>query len=331
MKRKTASKPLTVKSRTQTRPVGGRQESDPLTYEHPYPSMAEFAKHLALRYDAPRTRHAYYRDLGLIYKHFECDPAKLSETQLRDYLLAVKTIKHWKPKTIRQTVASAKIFFVEQLGHDDWRVFSQVRTKDHDELPPVLTREQVHDLLAHVRLRRYRTPLKLIYCCGLRLSECLSLTVRDVLGKENKLWVRQSKGNKDRMVPLPTAMVEDLRRYWKFHRNPLLLFPNAGRGDQSQEQLRQRMGAATTPMPIGSLQKLVVLARKELNLPAATVHTLRHSFATHLLEAGASLHTIQAVLGHKQINTTMVYLHLTHQGAQDTLRLMEGLCQALPR
>jgi integrase/recombinase XerD len=331
MKPKTTSKPLSIKSASQTRPVGGRQESDPLTYDHPYPSMAEFAKRLALRHDAPRTRHAYYRDVRLIHEHFQHDPAKLSEVQVRDYLLHVKIIKNWKPKTIRQTVASAKIFFVEQLGHHEWTVFSQVSTKDHDELPPVLTRKQVHDLLCHVRLRRYRTPLKLIYCCGLRISECLGLTVRDVLGDENKLWVRQSKGNKDRMVPLPTAMVEDLRRYWRFHRNPLLLFPNAGRGDQSQEQLRKRMGTATTPMPIGSLQKLVVMARQELNLPAATVHTLRHSFATHLLEAGASLHTIQAVLGHKQINTTMVYLHLTHQGAQDALRLMEGLCQDLPR
>lgn len=332
MKKKATSKSLCVNNSALIRSaVGQRGYADPLTYDHPYASMAEFAKRLALRHDALRTRHSYYRDMRLIHEHFGCDPAKLSETQLRDYLLHVKTVKRWKPKSIRQSVASAKIFFVEQLAHTDWTVFSQVRTKDHDELPPVLTREQVHDLLSHIRLRRYRIPVKLIYCCGLRISECLGLTVHDVLGKENKLWVRQSKGSKDRMVPLPTPMVEDLRSYWKFHRNPLLLFPNAGRGDQSPEQLRQRMGASTTPMPISSLQQLVVTARKELNLPAATVHTLRHSFATHLLEAGASLHTIQAVLGHKQINTTMVYLHLTHQGAQDTLRLMEGLCQGLPR
>lgn len=331
MKKETTSKALRIRNSSQIRPaVGQRGYADPLTYDHPYPSMAEFAKRLALRHDALRTRHSYYRDMRLIHEHFRCDPAKLTETQLRDYFLYVKAVKHWKPKSIRQSLASAKIFFVEQLGRHDWTVFSQVRTKDHDELPPVLTRVQVRELLCHIRLRRYRVPIKLIYCCGLRLSECLNLTVDDVIGAENKLWVRQSKGNKDRMVPLPTAMLEDLRRYWSFHRNPLLLFPNAGRGDQTQEQVRQRMAAATSPMPIGSLQKLVVMARQELNLPAATVHTLRHSFATHLLEAGANLHTIQAVLGHKQINTTMVYLHLTHQCAQDTLRLMEGLCLDLP-
>jgi site-specific recombinase XerD len=91
------------------------------------------------------------------------------------------------------------------------------------------------------------------------------------------------------------------------------------------------MRAATGPMPCSSLQRLVILARQALNLPAASVHSLRHSFATHLLEAGAHLHTIQQLLGHRQITTTMVYLHLTHQSTRDALQLMEQLCQGLPR
>ena len=293
--------------------------------------MADFARLLTLRYDANRTRHAYYRDMRLLHEHYGCDPATLGEDQLRDYLLYVKTEKLWKPKTIRQTLASAKLFYVDMLENTEWKVFSQVRTKDHDELPAVLTREQVSDLLAHVRLRRYRTPLKLIYCCGLRLSECLSLTVHDVLGKENKLRIAQGKGHRDRIVPLATPLVEDLRRYWSFHRNPLLLFPHVGRGRQSSQQVAERMRAAGTPMPYSSLQRLMLAARKELNLPGASVHTLRHSFATHLVEAGASLHTVQSLLGHKQINSTMVYLHLTHQSASDTLQLVESLCRDLPR
>jgi site-specific recombinase XerD len=293
--------------------------------------MAEYAKRLALCSDAARTRSAYYRCLRLIHQHFGCDPARISQEQLRDYILHVKTVRGWKPKTIRQTVACAKIFFVEMLGHEDWTLFSQIKTRDHDELPAVLTRRQVHDLLLHIRLRRYRTPLKLIYCCGLRLSECLSLTIHDIPRDENKLWIRAGKGNKDRMVPLPAPMVEDLRRYWAFHRNPLLIFPNAGRGNQHDKSLRERMHAASEPMPVSSLQRLMIVARKQLNLPDATVHCLRHSFATHLLESGASLHTIQALLGHRQINTTMVYLHLTHQSGSDALALMEGLCHGLPR
>jgi site-specific recombinase XerD len=84
-------------------------------------------------------------------------------------------------------------------------------------------------------------------------------------------------------------------------------------------------------MPYSSLQRLIIVARKQLNLPAASIHSLRHSFATHLLEAGAHLHTIQKLLGHKQINSTMIYLHLTHQTQQDVLELMDSLCGRLPR
>ena len=223
------------------------------------------------------------------------------------------------------------MFFIDLLAKPGWIVFSQIRTKDHDTLPAVLTRQQVHALLADIRLRRYRTPLKLIYCCGLRLSECLGLTIHDILGKENKLLVRHGKGDKDRVVPLPTSMYEELRRYWAFHRHPLLLFPNVGRGERDPKVLAKRMHQATCPMPHNSLQRLLIIARKKLNLPAASVHSLRHSFATHLLEAGAHLHMIQKLLGHKQITSTMIYLHLTHQSTQDALRLMDELCQGLPR
>ncbi len=305
--------------------------ANPVDYEHPYESMARFADFLALRYDANRTRHAYYRQVRLMHEHLGCDPVTITEAQLREYFLFVKLKKGWKPKTIRQALAAAKMCFVDLLGKPDWTLFSQIRTKDHDTLPAVLTRQQVHDLLAHIRLRRYRTPLKLIYCCGLRLSECLGLTIHDILGKENKLIIRQSKGHKDRVVPLPTAMYQELQRYWRFHHHPLLIFPNVGRGDHDPKALAERMRQATRPMPHSSLQRLLVLARKELNIPAASPHSLRHSFATHLLEAGAHLRTIQQLLGHAQITTTMVYVHLTHQSTQDALRLMDQLCRGLPR
>jgi len=293
--------------------------------------MARFAQWLALRYDAVRTCHAYYRQLRLLQEHFTGDPALLTEAQLRDYFLFIKLTKQWKPKSIRLTRAVAHHFFVDLLGHTDWTVFSQIRTKDHDTLPAVLTRQQVHDLLAHIRLRRYRTPIKLIYTCGLRLSECLALTIHDIKGKENKLFIRQSKGHQDRVVPLPTCLYHELKRHWKFHRHPLLIFPNAGRGEHTPQALAQRMRQATAPMPCSSLQRLIIVARKQLNIPTATIHSLRHSFATHLLEAGAHLHTIQKLLGHKQITSTMIYLHVTHQTTRDALRLMDELCRNLPR
>ena len=308
-----------------------RDFTNPVDYQHPYASMGRFAQALALRYDANRTRHAYYRQLRLLHQHFNLDPALLTEDQLREYFLFVKLQKHWKPKSIRQALAAARQFFVDLLGHSDWTVFRQIRTRDHDELPAVLTRQQVHDLLAGIRLRRYRTPLKLIYVCGLRLSECLALTIHDIRGAENKLFIRHSKGHQDRVLPLPTSLYQELRRYWAFHRHPLLIFPNIGRGENTPEALARRMREAQGPMPCSSLQRLLIVARKELNLPEASVHSLRHSFATHLLEAGAHLHTIQRLLGHKQIASTMVYLHLTHQTTRDALGLMEELCRTLPR
>ena len=314
------------------RPHVGPRYTDPLDYPtYPYPSMRRFAEHLALGRTMPRTRHSYYRSLRLIQEHFDSDPAKLTEEQFRDYILFVKTKKHWEPKTIRQTAACAKLFFVEMLGRKDWTVFSQIRTRDHEKLPAVLTREEVVRLLRHVRLRRYRTPLKLIYCCGLRVSECLGLTIHDIDGAGGKLWIRKGKCGKDRMVPIAQAMVEDLRKYWARHRNPLLIFPHTGRGHATPEKAAARMGRAASPMPINSLQRLLVVARKELNLPQATPHTLRHSFATHLAEAGASILTIKSLMGHKNINTTMIYMHLTHRTEEDSRGLVEQLCRELPR
>jgi integrase len=309
----------------------GRRGPDPLEYQHPYASLRDYAQLLALRYEQARTRHSYYRQLRLLADHFNCDPALLAEAQVRDYFLHVKTIKRWKPKTIRQAAACARLFFVEQLGRQDWTVFSQIRARDQDRLPAVMTRDQVVGLLRHIRLRRYRIPIKLIYCCGLRLSECLNLTIHDIRGTEGKLWVRSGKGGRDRMVPIAPAMVEDLRRYWRVHQHPLLLFPNVGRGSTDLAEVAARMRTATTPMPVSSLQRLILVARKELNIPEATVHTLRHSFATHLIEAGAPIHAVKELLGHQQIETTMVYLHLTHRTEQDCRQLIQTLCQGLPR
>lgn len=314
------------------RPKAGCDHRDPIDYEtHPYPSMKRFAELLALRFNTPRTRHSYYRQMRLVHEYCGCDPESISEERYRDYILHVKTKKLWKPKTIRQAAASARLFFVELMGREDWTVFSQIRTKDLEELPAVLTRDEIKRLLKHIRLRRYRTPIKLIYCCGLRLSECLSLTVHDIKADEGKLWIRGGKGGKDRLVPIAQTMIEDLRNYWKVHRHPLLLFPNVGRGSCADDKVPARMRKSTSPMPVSSLQRLMVLARKELGIERCTVHTLRHSFATHLVEEGAGIHTVQALLGHKNIQTTMIYLHLTHRSEEDSRELVEKLCRDLPR
>ena len=143
---------------------------DPVLYRsHPHASMERFARFLGLRYERARTRHAYYRDMRLLHEHFGSDPGELDEGQVRDYFLHVKLSKGWRPKTIRQSAASARLFYLEMLGRDEWSVFSQIRARDEERLPAVLSRSQVIGLLEHIRLRRYRIPVKLIYCAGLRL------------------------------------------------------------------------------------------------------------------------------------------------------------------
>jgi integrase len=261
-------------ARGYVRAKAGPIEVDPLDYPtYPYPSMRNFARLLGTRYDSIRTRHAYYRHLRLIQEHFQADPASLSEDQLRDYVIHIKNRKHWAAQTIRQAAAVSRLFFEEMLGIRDWKVFGQIRTRDSGRLPAVLSRAQIVQLLRGIHLRRYRTPIKLIYCAGLRLSECLSLTVHDI--KPDHLIVRDGKGGKDRIVPLASQVYHELRQYWLFHRNRVLIFPNAGRG--SGTHLAARMQAATRPMPVSSLQRLVVVARKQLGLPDASIHTLRHS------------------------------------------------------
>jgi len=309
---------------------GSAKYKNPVHYDHRYPSMCDYAKRLSLKYDAVRTASSYYRQIRLLQEHYDCDPAALSEREIRDYFLYVKLDKGWKPKTIRQSAAAIRFFFESYPEAEEWKVFTQVKTKDHYELPAVLTRDQVHAVLSAIKLRRYRVPIKLIYCCGLRLSECLALTIHDIKAKENKLWIRQSKNHQDRLVPISDEMIQELRSYWKVHQNPTLLFPKAGRGNYSPETTAQRMKEAKTPAPHCSMQRLIREVRFELNIPELTIHTLRHSFATHLVEAGASLHTVQAILGHRQITSTMIYLHLTHRSEENSLELISLLSKDLP-
>src|SRR5580765_450926 len=120
-----------------------REYLNPVDYQHSYPTMARFADHLALSYDANRTRHSYYRQLRLIHQHFSCDPAILTEAQLRDYFLFVKLKKHWTPKSIHQALAAARMFFINLHENVEWTLSPQIRANDHDTITAVITRQQV--------------------------------------------------------------------------------------------------------------------------------------------------------------------------------------------
>jgi integrase len=179
------------------------------------------------------------------------------------------------------------------------------RANPQFKLPVVLSASEVRRILALVPLLDHRVCLITIYSCGLRLGEGLRLQVGDVDAGRMLLHIRAGKGNRDRYVPLPQRTLWLLRELWKTHRHPTFLFPAKGRSGQGAS-------TATEPMSRCTLQGGFRLALKASGIKKhAHIHTLRHSYATHLLEQGENLRQIQVNLGHKSPITTVVYTHLT--------------------
>lgn len=267
------------------------------------------------------------------------DPAELEEERVRDYFLHLVREKGLAPQTVRQARAALTAFYVEMLGRSEWRVFSSVKTKDKEKLPVVLTREEVKRLLAAVKEERFAVPLRLIYLCGLRLSEALHIEVRDIDRERLRLHIRDGKGGKDRCVPLPQAALDMLTSWWKTHRHPRFLFPAMGhawrtteRRDPVQEARAQRarLQQAEHPMSVSGMQRVFLLAVRGLGMKKkATIHSLRHSYATHLLEEGVNLRYLSAYLGHATLEQTLVYAHLTEASEDMTQKATARLAAAL--
>jgi integrase/recombinase XerD len=184
-----------------------------------------------------------------------------------------------------------------------------------------------------VREGRFATCLRLIYHCGLRVGEAVQIQIADIHGKENppRLHVRNGKGGKDRFVPLTAAMAEELRTFWRTHRHQRWLFPAPGRAwAERASTLQGRMGQATAPMSVSAVQNAFRLARAQSGInPQSTVHSLRHSYATHLLEEGVSLRQIAQYLGHESLDTTVIYTHLTAISEARTQAALQRLYRQL--
>jgi site-specific recombinase XerD len=269
-----------------------------------------------------RTQQMYVRAVRQLAEHYKKSPDKITEDELRRYFLYIKNDKKWSRAGITIALCGIK-FFYEKTLKCKWPIFNVVRPHAEKKLPVILSREQVRAILGRVRFLRYRTCLLTIYSCGLRLREGTELQVGHIDSQRMVIHLRHGKGNKDRYIPLPQATLERLREYWKTHRNPTWIFPAPGRGGIHRS-------TAITPMPFCNVQDAFRAALKESGInKKATVHTLRHSYATHLLEAGVNLRQIQENLGHNSPQTTALYTHLTEQAFRQTKdvinKLMEGL------
>jgi site-specific recombinase XerD len=269
-----------------------------------------------------RTQECYARAVRMLLEYYDGkDPYQITEEELKAYFLYRRNTCKWSGATQRICHAGLKFFFRNVIGRD-FPLFAFLKAKRERTLPCVLSREEVNRVLSHVSTDHNRACLQTIYSCGLRLQEGLFLQVSDIDADRMMIHVHRGKGAKDRFVPMPALLLTTLRTYWATHRNPRLIFPALGRGHQN---------AATSevPMAIDSLQGAFRSAKAAAGITKrkVSVHTLRHSWATHMLERGVNVRVIQEWLGHARLETTMVYLHLTTEGREEAVRILNSLAE----
>lgn len=271
--------------------------------------MSELRKRMhdamLLRGFSERTRETYLRCVSALAKHYGRSPDTLDTAAIQAYLLHLITEKKLAYASVNQAVCAIRFLLSVVLGQRT-EAFAIPMAKVQKRLPQVLTREEVRRLLAHSRSLRDRVFLETTYAAGLRLSEVCALQLSDIESDPERmcLKVRQGKGGKDRYTLLPPCLLDSLRLYWRACRPKFWLFPcRSGEG----------------PIDKKTAHRLYHAARSAAGIEhGGGIHTLRHSFATHLLEAGVDIHTIQRLLGHGHVGTTMRYFHLARSRLTST-------------
>jgi len=270
---------------------------------------------MVLRGFAPRTREAYLACVTALARHYGRSPAGLDSAQIQSYLLHLIAEKKFAYASVNQAVCSFRFLFDAVLGHKTLALEIPM-AKIPKRLPQILSRDEVGRLFAAAVNLRARTVLMTTYAAGLRVAEVCVLQVADIESAADRmcLKVRQGKGAQDRYTLLSPRLLETLRLYWRDLRPRTWLFPNR---------------AGTAPIDPTIAQRMYYAARDAAGIPReGGIHSLRHAFATHLLEAGVDLPTLQRLLGHSHISTTMRYLHLARShitGTTSPLELLDPL------
>jgi len=267
---------------------------------------------MLLRGFAPRTREAYCDAVIALAKHYDRSPDVLSAEQLQNYLLHLITEKKLAYASVNQAACAFRFIFGTVLRWPEVR-FDIPMAKVPKRLPQILSREEVVRLIESAATLRGRMLLTTTYAAGLRVSEVCALQLADIESAPDRmcLKVRQGKGGQDRYTLLSPRLLDQLRQYWHDQRPRLWLFPNR---------------SGTAPIDSCTAQRIYCAARDAAGIAReGGIHTLRHGFATHLLEAGVDLPTIQRLLGHSHISTTMRYLHLARSHLTGTTSPLELL------
>jgi site-specific recombinase XerD len=274
---------------------------------------------LVLAGRSEETQISYLREMKKLAAHFNMSPDKITENDLRQYMLYLKNDLALEPNSLKVTHSAVK-FFYRKTCVRDWPTLSNLKVQNQLKLPAVLALDETHLLIDTVRRPAMRCFFWTVYSLGLRMQEALYLQVTDIKSERMLVHVRRGKGAKDRLVPLPQKTLDMLREHWQTHHNPKWLFPAEGRNHKLAP-------TATTPMSESSPQLCIKKVVEQLgwaNRGIAT-HTLRHCYATHLLEVGVNLRQIQKYLGHKYLTTTMIYLHLTTIGEEAAVEKINSL------
>lgn len=277
----------------------------------------QMVRKLQINGKSERTQEAYLRSVRQLKDYCHKDPSTISEEELEQYFLYRRNESHWAPKSLRLCYYGIRFYYRFVRG-SDFALFSILKAQKEERLPEIPTKDTIHKVLSVVTTFHNFTFFSTVYSCGLRLQEGLNLEVTDIDSARMLVYVHRGKGAKDRYVPLPRQTLELLRRYWKTHRNPRLVFPALGRG-------RTGGPTATTSMNRASVQGALTRAVKKAGITTRiSVHTLRHAYATHLLEEGVNIRVIQRYMGHKSLETTMRYLHLTRRGQEDAYQIIDA-------
>lgn len=267
---------------------------------------------MVLRGFALRTRESYLSAVTALAKHYRRPPDLLNQEEVQAYLLHLIVKRQLAYASVNQAACACRFLFGTVLKRPLER-FDIPMAKVPKTLPRILSREEVSRLFAHAANLRARTLLMATYAAGLRVSEVCALQLTDIESAPDRmcLKVRQGKGGRDRYTMLSPALLETLRDYWRFCHPSIWLFPNASN---------------TGPIDPQTAQRLYCAARDRSGLGrVGGIHTLRHCFATHLLESGVDIHTIQRLLGHGHVSTTMRYFHLAHHKLTGTTSPLELL------
>ncbi|MGB7991704.1 MAG: site-specific integrase [Candidatus Methylophosphatis roskildensis] len=267
---------------------------------------------MVLRGLAERTKESYLLCVRGLAKYYRRSPDSLDAAQIQSYLLHLISERKLAYASVNQAVCAIRFLFGIVLGQKDLALEIPM-AKVPKRLPQILTREEVARLFAHCGTLRSRTLLMTKYAAGLRVSEVCALQLSDIESAADRMCikVRQGKGGKDRYTLLSPRLLDALRLYWRIARPRHWLFPN---------------GAGDGPMFDQTAQRMYQAARHAAGIDKdGGIHTLRHSFATHLLEAGVDIHTIQRLLGHGHVSTTMRYFHLAQSRLTGTRSPLELL------